>query len=223
MFEAITHFSKLLLDRSIKFHKKLLWIISIFLTLLFFNDVFDISHSIISNSKLERLETIHKLITDTTLTIEQRNYLVYERNRAFSHTPFTIKAYNSLLSFFRENSFFTKRTASLNPNTNNNTTKNNAIVSIMTKNYLWNYVSCNFFLFIILLASLVGVYQSETTFYAKFWINLGLIVSFYFLSVINAGIFNLIPVLGYPFVNYILNFAFHLLLFTVLVNRFSDR
>jgi hypothetical protein len=151
MFDTFLHIFKTLTDKTTSWVAKTFTFLVFLFAILFANNTLDFIHNYRTSHKLEHLEKIKQLLSDTTLNTAAKKYLVTERNYIIQHRStldYITDIYESL-SF--HNSFIART-----PNTNNTVTiKENPkssinpqeeTVSIPVKNYWLHFLFSNFWL-----------------------------------------------------------------------------
>lgn len=220
MVEIYTHIIKIITDSTQRWTKRSAAVIVILFTLWLLNDTFDFVNSFRTNNRLQQLETIGQLLKDTTLTKEQADILITERQRIFGHRTVVDNVYSFLDSLPNPISLI-KRSTTQKPDTTIVTSKkslnNDDSVPMPTKNYWLNFISSNAFLLVVLLFVPFNIKFQKTGLWVIMVANAFVFGVLFLLCTFIAYLFDLIPVIaGMPWVNYILNFSVQLFFWMII-------
>lgn len=207
LLNSIFHFFT---DKTKKLpHKVILCLLAlVFIALL--DNFLSFSFSYNNGNKIEQIEGINKILSDTTLTKSEKNKLLILRKNIVNHSTWKDKTYDFLTSIEFKND--------VKANTKKTVVKPNVIVSEQqiekinktqskTRNYFWHFVSSSWpFLLLMIVFPIVGFFDKKT----PFWQAIGIVIIiepfFYGFSWIYAKVFSFIPIIfNDPFYNYILN------------------
>ena len=214
MFDFFNHIVKIITDKTQGWSTRSAAVILSLITLWFVNDTFDFANSFRTNNKLQQLETIGQLLKDSTLTKEQTDVLITERQQIFRHRTVIDNVHSFVDSLPNPISFIRRRTAQ-KPDTTIVTSKkplnNDDSVPIPTKHYWLNFISSNAFLLVALLFVPFNLKFQKTELWVIMVANAVVFGVLFLLCMLIAYLFDLIPVIaGMPWVNYILNFSIQL-------------
>lgn len=194
--------------------------IVILVTLWLVNDTFDFINSFRTNNKLQQLETIGQLLSDSTLTKEQTDILITERQRIFKRQT-VIDNVHSFVDSLPNPISLIRRSTTQKPDTTIVTSKKSLnkddSVPIPTKNYWLNFISSNAFLLVVLLFVPFNIKFQKTGLWVIMVANAVVFGVLFLLCTFIAYLFDLIPVIaGMPWVNYILNFSVQLFFWMII-------
>ncbi|MEZ4944743.1 MAG: hypothetical protein R2804_04375 [Cyclobacteriaceae bacterium] len=222
MFDIFTHTIKIITDTTQRWTTKSAVVILILFGLWFLNNAFDFVYSFRANNRLQQLESIGQLLKDTTLTKEQINLLLTERQSIFVRETAVDKVHSFLNSLPNPISLIKKRTAERPDTIKLNSQKylegqDDESASATTRNYWWNFVSSNAFILLIMLLVPFNVPYEKNS----IWVTMvGYVVMYGALFLVCgfiAYLFGLIPIIGgTPWINYVLNFSLQLFLWMII-------
>lgn len=204
-------------------HKTILVLFSIF-TILILDNFLSFTYYYNNEKKITQIESINKVIKDTTITTKERKMLFSLRDKIISHKTWKDNIWDFCTAIDFKNDI--KLSPNINENKKNNDFKN---FNKVERNYYIHYISSSwFFLLVILIVTFVGFSDKNTSFLTALMIILFFVIPlFLFLGWIFAKIFSFIPIiLDNPVYNYILNFILSLLLiilFGFLIDRINKK
>jgi hypothetical protein len=212
MFDVFKHTVDILTSSTERWTTKTATVALIFFGLWYLNNTFDFTHSFRLNNKLQQLEQLGQLIKDSTLTKEQTDILIKERELVFERMTTLDNVYSFLLDSLPNTNFIKSKTDNKpKPSDADSKTSlkkdDNVDGSIPTKNYWWTFVSGNFILLFVML------FVPFNTSFKKGIIvmtvaNMFVLGVLFLVCMFFTYILDLIPVIaGRPWINYILNFV----------------
>lgn len=217
MFDVLKHTIETLTSSTEKWTTKTATLTLIFFGLWFLNNTFDFTQSFRRNNRLQQLEQIGQLIKDTTLTKEQIDILIKERDLVFERRTTLDKVYSFLDSL--PNTNFIKRKTESKPNiiaadsisdSTNSIKKADNNIDIIEKHYWLHFVFSNFILLIVMLAVPFSISWDKGF---KVVIGTIFILGILFLiGLFTAWVLDFIPVIANrPWINYTLDFIIQFL------------
>ncbi len=225
MVKEFFHLITSLFDKTLSWTTKTVTFFLILLFAWFANNTFDFIHNFRTSYKLEQLEKIKTILTDTTLTNIQRQQLLTDRDyiiRNRSQLDYLSSFFESLPSHIS----FTKRTTEANKPTKTAQPKNSetsfpVIIDsncILLKNYWLHFLFSNFFLILALLVAPFVAFKNNEKLYVKIFATLIMGIIVYFICVFVAWVLDFIPIiLNRPWINYILDFIIQIILWATLL------
>jgi hypothetical protein len=222
LFDSIFKFFT---DSNKKFsHKTILVLFSIFIIIVLDN-VLSFSYYYNNEKKISQIESINNIVKDSSITIKEKNSLIFLRNNIISHKTWK----DNIWDFFTTIEF--KDDLKSSTEVNNSSKKDIEIKKInnTVRNYYIHFITSSWiFLLVILIFSIVGFSDKNTSFLTALMIILFFITPFsLFLGWIFAKIFSFIPIIqNNPIYNYILNFVLSfviILIFGFLINRIKKK
>jgi hypothetical protein len=224
MSEAILHFIKMFTDNTIQWTSKLFAFFIALMVLWILNDTFDFIHSYRTSNKLQQFEKLSQLLSDTTLTPDQRKNLLSEKEYLFRNRS-KLDCISSLYDTLYKHIFFvsTKPDSVYNNKSLQNFKKNTKVDTtqisipqtsnidfddVPKKNYLLHFFFSNVALIALMFSIPYFVFQDKINKFgilvlATLIIWAGLIL----LAVGMAKLLDLIPILfGQVWISYLLDF-----------------
>ncbi|WP_018341963.1 hypothetical protein [Cytophaga aurantiaca] len=223
MFDAISHVTKIFTDKAVKWTTKMFTFILICFSLWIANDTFDFINSYRTSTKLEHLEKITFLLSDSTLTDNQKDHLLKERDYTLSHRT-KLDYLSSMCDSFPEKFSFmnTEKNTSIEIKTKPEVKiKKEEIIAtpIIAKSYTWHYISSNLFLIMGFAAVPFLIFQKSKHKFGILLVSAILVCGILFgFSIFFAWILNFIPIIfNKPWINYTIDFIIQFILWTIVL------
>lgn len=174
------------------------------IVLIIIDNTLSFTYNYNNSRKIEQIEKLNVVVTDTTLSSVEIMELKNLRNNIINHKTWKDQIYNKLIAI----DFKSK-------DTNTIVIKNDTKLPKKERNYWIHFVSSSWlFVIVMLITPFIGLFDKKTSFSSSMIAVVFIIPIFYGLSWIFAKTFSFIPIINNnPNINYIINSALHLLIF----------
>ncbi len=212
MIDSFTKSFEYLTDKSVKWTTKMMNFIVFFIIIVFLNNSLKFVSSYRLNNKLEQLQKIHSILSDSLVSKDEKIFLTEERQNIIHQTTFLeiICNYYSSLSYSDFlNIFKRQKTAPVTKPANKNSPN---ISEKPIRNFYWHFIFSNIGLILLSLVVPYAVYKDPKNDSISLMIFTTLVVWVFFLIIglIFAFLFGLIPVFEKVWINYVLDLILHL-------------
>lgn len=201
-------------DKTKKFSYKTIIILFSLILLVIIDNTLSFTYSYNASNKIEQIQKLNSIVSDTTLTSSEIDDLKDLRNDILNHKTWKDQLYNKIA----EIDFKSK-------DGNKPVVKSDIPKTVNERNYWYHFISSSWILFLLMvIVPFVGLFDKKTSFISTIMALIFFITPiFYGLSWVFAKLFSFIPVIdNNPNINYLVNAILHLLTF-LLIGFFAKK
>lgn len=198
LINSILHF---LTDKTKKLPHKVILCLVALIFIVVIDNFLSFTFSYNNSNKIEQIQGINKILSDTTLTKYEKEKLLTLRQNIVNHNTWKDKAYNFLNNFkFNEKIEGEKKITIPEIKTDDKT-------KAIERDYYWHFVSSSWiFIFLMVILPFIMFFDKQSS----FWQVVGIIIIvepiLYCICWLYGKVFSYIPVIDEnPLYNYILN------------------